>query len=517
MGDLKDWQAPLYALVTKKNVSDDVKDLVHIILRSLGDNTDPEFFFEHMKDPEALLERESVRIFTMAENNPDAITEFLDAFLEIDRDEALDIFQSIQKSVSAKSLSYFLVPYLLTMPEAVELRIWCLQMLGESSSPMAGWAIHQRYMAYGPSDSVTKKELDVAKSALKKLQLSGAFHPKQTNEITLYHHLSSEWQLAIEKQEAYCTTFTSHGDQACILVTHWRNGDACLMFVILNESKGIEESLVYNHLTQAELKRWFIRFDDSETRYPISPSYFKQKMQGAETRNFETQHPFPHEYTIWKTLLGTIAPAPRIEPLADVRHLAKPAYQNKTACLLKEPMGKLSLLSSENSPALEKLYKQLLKSWKKVYTASVKRIDDKNQFATQDQVFFNEEDFPELLHFLLEIDAWCEQVHHVLKTGGYIPFLQARLAEYLYLTSTPKQRKIPALMATEILQLEDSLTPKRFFLQYLRKIAVETIEESVHEKSNESNPVFLIFTLLLSTAWDEAPEVLQAKIESLNK
>lgn len=517
IGSLKDWQAPLYELVTKKNVSDDVKEITHIILRTLGDNTDPDFFFEHMKDPAGMLDREAVRIFNMAENNPDAISEFLDAFLEVDTEEALEIFEALKKNVPLKFLSCFLVPYLLTMPEAVELRLWCLQMLGESATPIAGWAIYNRYIRYEAPEEVGKKELTVAKAALKKLQLAGAFHPENTNDASLYPHLSTKWQQNVKHVESYGTPFTGEGDQICFLVIHWQNGERCFMAVFLNEEYGLLQCVVNNQLTEAEAKRCFIQFHDTPKHYPISPAYFKQKMQEAEKQNFDMYQPIPPEYIIWKTLLDTIAPAPPVDYLQELQRLAKPMYRDKTASLIKESALRHSFLELSSIPALDALSEVLLNSWKKTYTASVKRFKPYEKKLKQGVISFPAEDFPELLKFIIEIDAYCRAVHKSLQHIEYLPHLQKRLAEYLYLTRTPKQRKIPALMATEALQLEDSPTPQRFFLQYLRTKALKLIEEAVYgsDKVQEIDPIFALFILFIQLLWEDNPETLQAIVADL--
>jgi hypothetical protein len=102
------------------------------------------------------------------------------------------------------------------------------------------------------------------------------------------------------------------------------------------------------------------------------------------------------------------------------------------------------------------------------------------------------------------LDSWCEKVKQVLEEAGYTSILKERLAEVACLYKWQRQRKNPALIATEIAQFEEPLEDTRFLTQLLRRSALYAMEDSC-EKSLEKMQYFSRVTHLLGKKWGFLP------------
>jgi len=503
IGELDALQKPLYALVANPNVADDVKDVIHIMLRSLGDEVDPEFFFENMKDPDALLEREALRVFEMAEENPDAMTEFLDAFLEVPAEELFDILSSIEGSVPAKSIVNFALPLLLQGTSLPKLRIWLLKSLGNSGHILAAWGIYNRYFKYPSAHKIPLNERKEAEIALKKMQLAGVYHTNETAKLDAMSQIPPSWASNIKKQDAYCTHISVEGIQVLLLVSEWQNGDFALFLIYTSDQTGIVDAVVQNYLTKAEMKRWMIHFDDNEDRLLMPLPEFRKKLLARERLTFEKGEPFPYVFMAWRSLLFTLDQGDELTSMQHCATWQNDKYKNETYTLIHEDAFDDWSLKESDSEALSPHFDALVDEWQAL-------CEDlqKTDIANADPFEANDEDpsspYKSPSVFIEYLDTWCAKVKHVLEESGYAQVLKERLADVACLYKWQRQRKIPALIATEIAQFEEPLHSQRFLTQLIRRSALYKIEDSC-EKNLEKMHYFAKFTNLLDQEWGYLP------------
>lgn len=505
IGELKALQKPLYALVANPHVADDVKDLIHVMLRSLGDEVDPEFFFENMKDPDALLEREALRVFDMAKENPDAMTEFIDAFLEVPAEEVFEILSSIEASVPAKSIVNFALPLLLQGMTLPKLHLWLLKSLGNSGSILAAWGIYNRYVKYASASKIPLNERKEAEIALKKLQLAGVYSAHDAEHIDALSHLPPSWASNIKQQDAYCTHISGEGIQVLLLVSEWQNGDFALWMVYISDQAGIVDAVVQNYLTKAEMKRWMIHFDDNEARLFMPLPEFRKKLLAREALCFETGEPLPYVYTAWRSLLFTLDSGDERTPLQQCAAWQNEKYAHETYSLIHEEAFLDWRVKASDCKGLGVHFDALIQRWTGVCDflenngPSVKKMRDEEIFPLSMPLFFTTvQDFSDFL------DSWCDELKHVLEEAGYASILKERLAEVACLYKWQRQRKNPALIATEIAQFEEPLEDTRFLTQLLRRSALYAMEDSC-EKSLEKMQYFSRVTHLLGKKWGFLP------------
>jgi hypothetical protein len=497
IGKVDELQTPLYAMVTRKDIADDVKDLIHIVLRALGDNSDPDFFFDNMKDPDGLMDRETARIFDMAEINPDAITEFLDAFEEMDLEQSLELMDNLQRNIPAKTLVRFALPMFLSQPRALAMELWCIDVLGNSGDAQAAWAILNR-----DKHNAILTHPDVQKArrlALKKLQMAGAYSPSNPDKMNDALNKTPLWHLNIEKQEAYATIPNGIGSQAIVLVNHWRSGDIGLMVIIGDDVSGFEQSLVYNYLDNAELNRWFIRFHDGEQRFATPLSYFKHKALLMEAKSFAASTPIPYEYTCWRGLLNTLEDThlPSTERCKEWR---EERYTHETDALFDEPDLVDWHLNTEEAPGAMPLITLLQQAWQNTCGTL-----DAEQATSHPLLTLPDDPSPQRLVAFL--DEWIVAMHTCLLESGFIrDKLASRLADLACLYGWTKQPKLAALAATEVAHLEQAPTDGRFFHEYLKRTALFAIGEAVEHSPDLQNE-FDIFLPFLQQHWKKLPNI----------
>jgi len=503
IGELKALQKPLYAIVTNPNVADDVKDVIHVMLRSLGDEVDPEFFFENMKDPEGMLEREALRIFEIAEENPDAMTEFIEAFLDVPAEELFEILNNVEASVPAKSIVHFALPLLLQGSTLPKLRMWLLKSLGNSGSILAAWGIYNRYFRYKSTVKIPANERKEAEIALKKLQLSGVYQAKDVEQLDALSYVAPSWASNIKNQEAFCSHISEKGDQVFLLVTEWQNGDFALLMTFCNDELGIVDAMVQNYLTKAEMKRWMIHFDDSQQRLAMPLPEFRKKLLAREALSFKKAEPLPYMYTAWRVLLFTLDEGDEITALERCATWQNDKYKNETYTLIHEDAFDEWSLKAYHNPRLARLFYELIAEWQSLYDF-LQQLALAEEKPSKKNLKKASEHFKSPTDFIEYIDTWATSVKEALEENGSAQVIKERLADVACLYKWQNKRKLPALIATEIAQFEEPLHEKRFLMQLIRRSALYAIEDFC-EGNEDKMKFFIRFVHLLDQTWGYMP------------
>ena len=503
IGELKALQKPLYAIVTNPNVADDVKDVIHVMLRSLGDEVDPEFFFENMKDPEGMLEREALRIFEIAEENPDAMTEFIEAFLDVPAEELFEILNNVEASVPAKSIVHFALPLLLQGSTLPKLRMWLLKSLGNSGSILAAWGIYNRYFRYTSTVKIPANERKEAEIALKKLQLSGVYQAKDVEQLDALSYVAPSWASNIKNQEAFCSHISEKGDQVFLLVTEWQNGDFALLMTFCNDELGIVDAMVQNYLTKAEMKRWMIHFDDSQQRLAMPLPEFRKKLLAREALSFKKAEPLPYMYTAWRVLLFTLDEGDEITALERCATWQNDKYKNETYTLIHEDAFDEWSLKAYHNPRLARLFYELIAEWQSLYDF-LQQLALAEEKPSKKNLKKASEHFKSPTDFIEYIDTWATSVKEALEENGSAQVIKERLADVACLYKWQNKRKLPALIATEIAQFEEPLHEKRFLMQLIRRSALYAIEDFC-EGNEDKMKFFIRFVHLLDQTWGYMP------------
>jgi hypothetical protein len=453
LGSLEYLANPLFALVTRTDISDEVKELIHLVLHSLGDDSDPEFFYEHLTDPDGLMEREATRTFELAEQNPEALMEFMEAFGEVDDEYRDELIVRLRATIPAKSLVHAALPLLLSLPFGHSLTGWCLDVIGESANPLAAWCLHMRYLMPQSPHALTahESEISMARYALKKLRISGAYRPELEMTLNQACNTLPIWANTIEKQDALATLPNGNGEQALVLVNYWRSGDIGVMVLLVNDSFGIEDAMVYNYLTQAELKRWLIRFNDGNPHFKVPLSYFREKAETSEALNFQLGAPLPQAFTCWRSLIPMLD-APTVSLEVRCQEWKQARFTGETNQLLEMPDFQDWVLTEDDAPDAVRHFIEASRN-----NLSLLQPNDA------------------AIHSLLETDI--HGLHTLLVDLNYYnDYIKPRLAEASCIFGWNQLLYPAALAALAIDECEKTPTPRSFVHSYLKE-ALELKDE----------------------------------------
>ena len=136
LGDLDSLKDILWSYIKSPRSSDDLKDLAGIILKSLGDQTDPEEFLNYLEDPKAIVDKETQKLLEVASVNPEAQIDFLDFLFSLPENEQINLVSSLKEDYSSEYLVNVIAPALEAKP-SIKLEEELIKILGETRSQLA--------------------------------------------------------------------------------------------------------------------------------------------------------------------------------------------------------------------------------------------------------------------------------------------------------------------------------------------------------------------------------------------
>lgn len=287
----------LWKYIKSPESSDDVRDLAGIILKNLGDTTDPEEFLSYLENPKEVVDKETKKLLEITSVNPEAQIDFLDFLFSLPEAEQANLVNSLQEDYSSESLINVIIPAFESrqIPYMDE---YFIKILGETRSPKAAAAL-QDFIEYSDDEALNKK----AKISLNKLKLAGVpipepDAPEEAGEIT---QISSLYEFHTNIPDGL-------GNQAIIVSRKKPNGDIFMMNTVVNDIHGILDSFGFYGISKSDFRRIIQKFQEKSTGIPVSPEYCKYVLDRAEKINKSNKLPIPYEYLAWKTVLSDVKP-----------------------------------------------------------------------------------------------------------------------------------------------------------------------------------------------------------------
>ena len=154
LGDLDSVKDVLWSYIKSPNYSDELKDLSGLILKSLGDQTDPEEFLNYLEDPKAIVDKETQKLLEVASTNPEAQIDFLDFLFSLPESEQINLVNSLKDDYSSEYLVNIVVPALEANP-APKLEEELVKILGETRSVFAVPALND-VLKYSKNEFIKK-------------------------------------------------------------------------------------------------------------------------------------------------------------------------------------------------------------------------------------------------------------------------------------------------------------------------------------------------------------------------
>jgi hypothetical protein len=384
LGELESLQEILWSYIKSPKSSDELKDISGIILKSLGDQTDPEEFLNYLEDPKAIVDKETQKLLEVASVNPEAQIDFLDFLFSLPEPEQINLVASLKEDYSSEYLVNVAVPAL-EAKSSQKLEEELIRILGETRSVYAVPALND-VIKYSLND-MTKKH---AQKSLNMLKLAGV-------DVTLKDKISKAAPITktAEIYECHTNIIDGIGNQGFIISRIKPNNDILMMNVVVNDLHGIIDCFGFYGISKYDFKRIIEKFQEMTTRFYVSPEYCKLKLEQAEQINKENNLPIPYEYAAWKSLISDVSPL-ETDFEAVSKKWTNPKLMNETVLLYKFPDFQHWYFEEEDHPAVNELLSStieeleskaatLVKSKKKLFEWFNEKMDlfSENIFNTE--------------------------------------------------------------------------------------------------------------------------------------
>ena len=295
LGDLESLKDILWSYIKSPISSDELKDLSGVILKSLGDQTDPEEFLNYLDDPKAIVDKETQKLLEVASVNPEAQIDFLDFLFSLPESEQINLVSSLKEDYSSEYLVNIAAPALEAKPP-LKLEEELIKILGETRSALAIPVLND-VLKYSKNEIIKKH----AQKSLNMLKLSGV----NVNQENLCQAVSPITKTS-EIYECHTSIVDGLGNQGFIISRIKPNQDILMLNVVINDVHGILDCFGFYGISKQDFSRIIEKFQEKSTRFLVSSEYCKLRLEKAEKINKENNLPISYEYAAWKSLLSDV-------------------------------------------------------------------------------------------------------------------------------------------------------------------------------------------------------------------
>ncbi|MEM0950938.1 MAG: hypothetical protein AAGI66_02205 [Cyanobacteria bacterium P01_H01_bin.74] len=492
LGTIESLRDPLWCIIQSNHCSDEVKDAANIVLRQLGDATDPSVYLDYLEDPAGLINRETERMLEVSAKNPEALIDFIDFIFSLPTDEQINLLSSLKEDYSVEHILNLILPTILAKPPREVLEL-LLPTLGETKHPRAAEFLDQ-YSHWFESDAGLSK---IAKTARSKLRLSGVEQDKNANEAG-QHSLLVDAELF----KIFATIPDGIGNMALIYSRQHTNGEIAMMSAVVSDLHGIVDCFGFYDLSQTDFYKLLEKFHEESTKVEVSETYFLQQLESAEKLNTENKLRIPYEYSCWKMMLPKLL-ASRIDPHAIAKALAKQEWEDATARLYHHPDVCTWFLEEGDNAIITPVLDSVLSVCQSQLDAMA--IDEAGAGGSAE-----DPDPGQVRAFVNELTTLAETLVSKLLQSQWRNTMINRLSDCAYLFKEQQTHTFSTLAATEAYKLmrhTPDETPINGFIQHYGRRCIE--EDLLRLKldfkmSQEPKKAALFETLVLSVlqAWE---------------
>lgn len=476
LGTIEIVQEPLWNLIQNNQTSDDVKDAANLILRQLGDETDPNLYLEYLDDPAGLINRETERMLEVSTRNPEALIDFIDFIFSLPVDEQGNLIRSLQADYPSEYLLNIFLPTILALPPDETLEL-LLITLGEIRTKRVALFL-QDHQAWFQEDSRLARAW---KKSVNALRIAGLYREEAfaayRQELAQPHALTLQSTL----YQCFATIQDGIGNQGIVVSRERENGDIAMMSVAINDLHGIIDCFGFYELSKADFHKLTEKFHEENSKIHAPPAYCLYKLQQAEAINRKNRFRIPYEYTCWKVLLDDIRPSedsmasgespfngasPALDLVALCRDWANDKWEQASTNLYQHPDFSTWFLEEGDHPVITARLEEVL-------TICARAMAETDEAKQNDQLPALEK------AFVLALDELAETMVHDLLATEWRDILIARLADAAYLLQEQKATTFAGLAATEVQKLlayQGKETPLSGFIrQYGRRCVEEDL------------------------------------------
>lgn len=493
LGQIDVVQQPLWDLIQHTGTPDDIKDAANLILRQLGDQTDPNLYLEYLDDPAGLINRETERMLEISTRNPEALIDFIDFIFSLPVGEQGNLIRSLQNDYPPDYLLNIYMHALTALPP-LETQELILAHIGEIRTPRAALFLHEVGGWFQQNPELAK----VWKKSVNSLKLAGLYRPEHFDDYR--HNLEQHLHPLLEQTRFYqcfATIPDGIGNQGIIVSRERDNGDVVMMSVAINDLHGIMDCFGFYELSKSDFHKLAEKFHEESSKVHASPVYCRYKLQQAEAKNRQQRFRIPYEYSCWKVLLDDVDPAEvaALNPFQMALDGANTQWEQASTNLYQHPDFSTWFLEEGDHPVVTSILEDVLQICARAMAQST-----------------DEADIAVISHAFIEaLDTLAAAMVHGLLSTEWRDILIDRLSDAAYLLNAQKANTFSALAATEVKKLVDYRgidTPLHGFIkQYGRRCVEEDLlrlrQSATGTQSPLQNPeIFEQLVDAVLSAWE---------------
>jgi hypothetical protein len=468
LGDIELVQEPLWALIQAPTTTDEIKDAANLILRQLGDDTDPNLYLEYLDDPSGLITRETERMLEVSTRNPEALIDFIDFIFSLPPDEQCNLIRSLQSDYPAEYLLNIFLPALLANPP-ISVQELLLLTLGDLRSGRTALFLHENE-EYFQNDPRLVKAWKKSVSALK---IAGFYREERFDEfrrdLAQRHAITTQSTL----YQCFSTIPDGIGNQGIIISRERENGDIVMMSVAVNDLHGIIDCFGFYELSRPDFHKLIDKFHEESSKIHAPKEYCLHKLLQAERLNRRSRFRIPYEYTCWRVLLDDVIKTDNATAIPEFPDLiikcqewAKTEWDQASANLYHHPDFSMWFLEEGDHPVVTTTMDEVL-------TVCARALSQAEESQSEEDLKLLEEGFEQALDELSEL-----LVQRLLATE-WRGILAARLADSAYLLQEQKAFTFSALAATEVGKLLNYTDENTVLDGFIRHYGRRCIEEDL--------------------------------------
>jgi hypothetical protein len=437
LGSIETLQSPLWAIIQSPQSSDDIKDAANVILRQLGDETDPNLYLEYLDDPAGLINRETERMLEVSTRNPEALIDFIDFIFSLPVDEQCNLIRSLQSDYPAEYLLNIFIPAILALPPFETLEL-LLSILGNMRTKRTAlfFKDHQDWFQEDP------RLAKAVKKSINALKIAGLYRDDALaaarEELEQPHALVQQTKL----YQCYATIPDGIGNQGIVISRERDNGDIVMMSVAINDLHGIIDCFGFYELSKADFHKLIEKFHEENTKIHTPQAYCIQKLREAEALNYKNKFRLPYEYSCWKVLLSDpqLADEASLDIPALCKQWANQDWASASVSLYQHPDFSTWFLEEGDHPVVTTIQEDVMEVCAKAM-ADVSEDDKVLRLGQLETVFID------------TLDKLAEAMVHGLLSTEWRDILIRRLSDAAYLLHEQKATTFASLAATEVQKL----------------------------------------------------------------
>lgn len=460
LGNIENLQKPLWSLIENPKTSDEVKDAANVVLRQLGDESDPNLYLEFLDDPAGLINRETERMLEISTRNPEALIDFIDFIFSLPVDEQCNLINSLQADYPTEYLLNIFLPAILALPP-LETQELILGLLGETRSKRAALFLSENQQWFADDARLMK----TLKKSINSLKIAGFYRDEKLDEARQELFESHPLVEQTEIYQCFATIPDGIGNQGIVISRERDNGDICMMSVAINDLHGIIDCFGFYELSKPDFHKLIEKFHEENTKVHTPPAYCLQKLKAAEAINHQNQFRIPYEYTCWKVLLQD-QKLLEMEPMDAIgisKQWARPDWYQASVSLYQHPDFSTWFLEEGDHPVVTTILEDVLE----VCARAMAETTDAEKESKLKQLESA---------FITALDKLAEAMVHGLLTSEWKEILINRLADASYLLMEQKATTFAGLAATEVHKLmayQGSATQLDGFIKHYGRRCVE--------------------------------------------